>query len=97
MRPPRARIARRRPRASGAVISEPLDASGFAPRQSRKSVRSRSGIAIVVPVPNISADAACLGYWSTVEALKMFLVPKAFNKTFPYSRNASECAAGLPM
>ena len=33
--PPRARIARRRPRTSGAVISEPLEASGLAPSTSR--------------------------------------------------------------
>ena len=46
-------------------------------------MRSRSGIATVVPVPNISAEATCLGNWSTVLALKMFLVPIAFNSTLP--------------
>ena len=44
--PPRSRIARSRPRASGAVISEPLEASGFAPEHSRCIVRSRSGTGI---------------------------------------------------
>jgi len=68
IRPPRARIARRRPRTSGAVMSEPLDASGLAPSTSRKSVRSRSGIGTLVAVPNIRPQAICLGYWSTVEA-----------------------------
>ena len=41
--PPRSRIARIRPRMSGAVSSEPLETSGLAPRISRWSVRSTSG------------------------------------------------------
>ena len=36
-----------------------------------------SGIGTLSPVPNMSADAICLGYWSTVEAEKMFFVPIA--------------------
>ena len=67
--PPRARIARSRPRMSGAVSRLPLEASGLAPRISRWSVRSTSGTATVAPLPNISAEAICLGYWSTVLAL----------------------------
>ena len=54
---------------SGAVIRLPLEASGLAPRMSRWSVRSTSGTATVAPLPNISAEAICLGYWSTVLAL----------------------------
>ena len=42
--PPRARSAFSRPRMSGAVISEPLEASGLAPSISRCCVRSTSGI-----------------------------------------------------
>ena len=42
--PPRARSAFNRPRMSGAVISEPFEASGFAPSISRCIVRSTSGI-----------------------------------------------------
>ena len=53
---------------SGAVIRLPLEASGLAPSISRWSVRSTSGTASVVPVPNIRAEASCLGIWSTVEA-----------------------------
>ena len=81
--PPRARIARSRPRTSGEVISEPLETIGSAPRIIRWSVRSRSGTGTLSPVPNISADAACLGAWSTVLALKMLRVPSALNSTRP--------------
>ena len=59
--PPRARIARSRPRMSGAVSRLPLEASGLAPRMSRWSVRSTSGTATVIPVPNMSADGHLLG------------------------------------
>ncbi len=45
--PPRARSARSRPRMSGAVSSEPLEASGLAPSISRCIVRSTSGIGTV--------------------------------------------------
>ena len=54
---------------SGAVSRLPLEASGLAPRMSRWSVRSTSGTATVAPLPNMSAEAICLGYWSTVLAL----------------------------
>ena len=43
-------------------------------------MRSRSGIGTLRPVPNISPDASCLGYWSTVLALKMLRVPSAFGE-----------------
>ena len=66
--PPRSRIARMRPRMSGAVSSEPLETSGLAPRISRWSVRSTSGIGTLSPAPNISPDETCFGIWSTVEA-----------------------------
>ena len=68
---------------SGAVISDPLDASGLAPRISRWSVRSTSGTATLRFVPYIQADASCLGYWSTVEAEVMFFVPSALSRTRP--------------
>jgi len=46
---------------SGAVIRLPLEASGLAPRIRRWSVRSMSGTATDVPLPNMSALAICLG------------------------------------
>ena len=67
--PPRAWIARSRPRRSGAVSRLPLEASGLAPRISRWSVRSTSGIAIVSDPPNISPEAISFGRWSTVLAV----------------------------
>ena len=94
--PPRARIARSRPRTSGAVMSDPLEAIGLAPRTSRKSVRSRSGIAMLSPVPNMSAEAICFGYWSTVDAEKTFFEPIALSRTRPYSVAARLWADGLP-
>ena len=66
--PPRSRIARIRPRMSGAVSSEPFETSGLAPRTSRWSVRSTSGTGTERPVPNISPAESCFGIWSTVEA-----------------------------
>ena len=53
---------------SGAVSSDPFETSGLAPRISRWSVRSTSGIGTESPVPNISPAESCLGIWSTVEA-----------------------------
>jgi hypothetical protein len=67
--PPRSRIRRRRPRASGAVMRLPFDASGLAPSISRWSVRSRSGIGTDSPAPNISPALTCFGIWSTVLAV----------------------------
>ena len=66
--PPRARSAFNRPRMSGAVISEPLDASGLAPSISRCRVRSTSGIGTDSAPPNIRAEEISLGRWSTVLA-----------------------------
>ena len=82
-RPPRARSARSRPRTSGAVINEPLDASGFAPSISRYCVRSRSGIGIESGAPNISAAATSLGRWSTVLAVNTLRVPSALMNARP--------------
>ncbi len=53
---------------SGAVISDPFEASGFAPRISMWSVRSTSGIGTLRIVPNIRPALTCLGIWSTVDA-----------------------------
>ena len=81
--PPRARIARSRPRMSGAVIRLPLEASGLAPRISRWSVRSTSGIGTLSGPPNMWPAETCFGIWSTVLAVKMFLVPSALSRTRP--------------
>jgi len=68
---------------SGAVMRLPLDASGLAPRISRKSVRSTSGTNTLMPLPNMSAAAICFGYWSTVLARELLapllgaLVPRS--------------------
>ena len=59
--PPRSRIARIRPRMSGAVSSEPLETSGLAPRISRWSVRSTSGTGMLSAPPNMSPAERCLG------------------------------------
>ncbi len=66
---------------SGAVIRLPLDCSGLAPSMSRWSVRSTSGTGTVVPVPNISAAAICLGYWSTVLAEYRLRLPSPRSST----------------
>ena len=66
--PPRARSAFSRPRMSGAVMSDPLEASGFAPSISRCIVRSTSGIGTESGAPNMSAEEISFGRWSTVLA-----------------------------
>src|SRR5882757_1360856 len=76
-------IARSRPRTSGEVIRLPFDCSGLAPSINTYPVRSRSGTGTVVPVPNISALAICLGYWSTVLAEYRLRVPTPFSSTRP--------------
>ena len=68
---------------SGAVISEPFDASGLAPSISRCCVRSTSGIATVSGAPYISALAISFGRWSTVLAENTLRVPSAFSSTRP--------------
>src|SRR4051794_15020324 len=95
-RPPRCWMPRRRPRASGAVISDPLEATGLAPRTSSQSQRSRSGTATVVGEPNRYADASCLGYWSTVLAENRLREPSALSITRAYSSEERLCALGLP-
>ena len=62
---------------SGAVIRLPFDSSGLAPRMSRWSVRSTSGIGMLSGPPNISPLLTCLGIWSRVLAEKMLRVPAA--------------------
>ena len=66
--PPRSMMPRSRPRMSGAVSSEPLEASGLAPRISMCSLRSTSGTGTLRIVPNMRPAETCLGIWSTVEA-----------------------------
>ena len=68
---------------SGAVIRLPFEASGLAPRISRCSVRSTSGMGMLRAPPNMWADETCLGIWSTVVAVKMLRVPSALNRTRP--------------
>ena len=60
--PPRSRMARRRPRMSGAVSRLPLETSGLAPRISRWSVRSTSGTGIDSGAPNIRPGGHVLGH-----------------------------------
>ena len=60
--PPRLRIARSRPRMSGAVSRLPLETSGLAPRIIRWSVRSTSGTGIDSGAPNIRPDRHVLGH-----------------------------------
>ena len=62
---------------SGAVISEPLDASGLAPSISRCCVRSTSGIATDSDAPYIRPFATSFGRWSTVLAEYTLRVPSA--------------------
>ena len=67
--PPRAWSARSRPRMSGAVISEPLEASGFAPRISRCVGAVDVGDRDRQRRRRTSApQAICFGRWSTVLA-----------------------------
>ena len=68
---------------SGAVISEPFEASGLAPSISRCIVRSTSGIGTESGVPNISALEISFGRWSTVLAEKTLRVPSALTTTRP--------------
>ena len=55
-------------RMPGAVMSDPFDASGFAPRIRMWSVRSTSGIGTLSIEPNIKPALTCFGIWSTVDA-----------------------------
>ncbi len=80
MRPPRSRMASRRPGQSGAVARLPLDSTGLAPSSSRWSVRSMSGTGTVSGAPNISPEEISLGRWSTVLAENTLVVPSAFSR-----------------
>jgi hypothetical protein len=51
MRPARSRMARSRPRTSGAVMKLPFDTHGFAPMQRKCCVRSMSGIGMTSDEP----------------------------------------------
>ena len=68
---------------SGAVSSEPLDASGLAPSISRCRVRSTSGTGTLSDVPNSSPQAISFGRWSTVLAENTLRVPSALISTRP--------------
>ena len=46
-------------------------------------VAGSSATATVAPLPNIRAEAICLGNWSTVLALKMLRVRSALSTTRP--------------
>ena len=59
----------------------PLEANGLAPRISRYSVRSMSGIGMLSAMPNMSPADTCLGIWSTVPAEYKFLLPTAWMRT----------------
>lgn len=50
---------------------------GLARRLACAAVDHHDLAATVDPVPNISAEAICFGYWSTVLALKICFVPSA--------------------
>ncbi len=50
-RPPRARMARSRPRAFGAVMTLPFETTGFAPTQRKYCVRSMSGTGMTSELP----------------------------------------------
>ena len=66
-RPPRARIARRRPRTSGAVIRRPLEAIGLAPEHEQVVAcgRGRAAATRAAGAEHRCATASCLGCWST--------------------------------
>lgn len=74
----------------------PKGASGLAPSISRWAVRSTSGTGTVVPVPNISAEASCLGVWSTVEAENTLRVDRERSSSLLYVRLERLWALGLP-
>lgn len=52
----------------------------------RNSVRSTSGTAIVIGLPNIRADASSFGRWSTVLAENMLWVPIALISERRYNK-----------
>lgn len=93
--PPRAITSRRRCRAPGALISDPLETDGLAPRTSMKSVRSRSGIGNIARFPNISADVRCWGSWS-VDVAEEWLRPPIASRSGTTDSTDHECAVGLP-
>jgi hypothetical protein len=68
---------------SGAVSSEPLDASGLAPSISRCCVRSMSGIGTESGAPNSRPEESSFGRWSTVLAENTLRVPSALISTRP--------------
>jgi len=81
---------------SGAVSRLPFEASGFAPRTSRKSLRSTSGIGTVRPPPNIAAQASIFGSWSTLEAEKRRRVPSPRSRAGRYRIEPMSWAFGFP-
>ena len=71
VRPPRSRMRSISPMRSGQDSSEPLDACGFAPMTTNRSVRGTSGIGMLHGFPNSWAHARFFGHWSTVPADQM--------------------------
>ena len=96
IRPPRAVSSRTRRGKSGTVINDPLDAIGLAPTTRKKSVRSRSGTAIISWWPYIRCATSWWGIWSTVEALKRLWVCRERTNPAPWVPKPSEWALGLP-
>ena len=96
IRPPRARRSRSRCGKSGTVISEPLEAIGFAPSTRKYDVRSRSGTGISSWWPKSCQATSWCGTWSTELALNLLRVRNDLSIAMPWVCDPSECALGLP-
>ena len=60
-------------------------------------MRSRSGTGTLSPVPNMSADATCLGIWSTVLAREDVLRAERLEQHPAVEQRGRGCArVGLP-
>ena len=81
---------------SGTVISDPLDAIGFAPSTRKYDVRSMSGTGSSSWCPYICHATNWCGIWSTVEALNRLRVRRLFTNGTPWVAKPTECALGLP-
>ena len=96
IRPPRARMALSLFSTPGAVMRLPFETSGFAPRISRKSVRSMSGIGRRSWWPNMSSAASICGSWSTEVAEKRLRLPRLRRKSWPKRIAPWLWTVGLP-
>ena len=96
IRPPRFLRSRSRFGKSGTVISEPLEAIGFAPKTRKYDVRSMSGTGSRSWWPYSCHATNWCGIWSTDEALNRLRVRSAFTNGIPWVAEPSECAFGLP-